>query len=123
MKRKILAFVGCLSLVATTVKPVQASYLNGYDYAKVANKKVVVTKEMKVYRVKTGTCQGENVFYLAGKVKKGSIIYRSQWFISTGSGWVIKSNKYKAGKRQFYFVSAPEKTKCFKAYKAKKKSV
>ena len=50
MKRKILAFVGCLSLVATTVKPVQASYLNGYDYAKIANKKVVVTKEMKVYR-------------------------------------------------------------------------
>lgn len=99
MKRKILAFVGCLSLVATTVKPAQASYLNGYDYAKVANKKVVVTKEMKVYCVKTGTCQGENVFYLAGKVKKGSIIYRSQWFMSTGSGWVIKSNKYKAGKR------------------------
>lgn len=123
MKRKILAFVGCLSLVATTVKPVQASYLNGYDYAKVANKKVVVTKEMKVYRVKTGTCQGENVFYLAGKVKKGSIIYRSQWFMSTGGGWVIKSSKYKAGRRKFYFVTAPEKTKWFKAYKAKKKSV
>ena len=50
MKRKILAFVGCLSLVATTVQPVQASYLNGYDYAKIANKKVVVTKEMKAYR-------------------------------------------------------------------------
>lgn len=67
MKRKILAFVGCLSLVATTVKPVHASYLNGYDYAKVANKKVVVTKEMKVYRVKTGTCQGEFFFTLRAR--------------------------------------------------------
>ncbi len=123
MKRKILAFVGCLSLVATTVKPVQASYLNGYDYAKMANKKVVVTKTMKVYRVKTGTSESKNHFYSAGNVKKGSVIYRSRWLMSTGSGWVIKSNKYKAGKRQFYFVSAPEKTKWFKAYKAKKKSV
>lgn len=123
MKRKILAFVGCLSLVATTVKPVQASYLNGYDYAKMANTKVVVTKTMKVYRVKTGTSESKNHFYSAGKVKKGSVIYRSQWLMSTGSGWVIKSNKYKAGRRQFYFVSAPEKTKWFKAYKAKKKSV
>ena len=123
MKRKILAFVGCLSLVATTVKPVQASYLNGYDYAKMANKKVVVTKTMKVYRVKTGISESKNHFYSAGKVKKGSVIYRSQWLMSTGSGWVIKSNKYKAGKRQFYFVSALEKTKWFKAYKAKKKSV
>lgn len=123
MKRKILAFVGCLSLVATTVKPVQASYLNGYDYAKMANKKVVVTKTMKVYRVKTGTSESKNHFYSAGNVKKGSVIYRSRWLMSTGSGWVIKSNKYKAGKRQFYFVSAPEKAKWFKAYKAKKKSV
>lgn len=123
MKRKILAFVGCLSLVATTVKPVQASYLNGYDYAKMANTKVVVTKTMKVYRVKTGTSESKNHFYSAGNVKKGSVIYRSRWLMSTGSGWVIKSNKYKAGKRQFYFVSAPEKTKWFKAYKAKKKSV
>ena len=123
MKRKIQAFVGCLSLVATTVKPVQASYLNGYDYAKMANKKVVVTKTMKVYRVKTGISESKNHFYSAGKVKKGSVIYRSQWLMSTGSGWVIKSNKYKAGKRQFYFVSALEKTKWFKAYKAKKKSV
>lgn len=123
MKRKILAFVGCLSLVATTVQPVQASYLNGYDYAKMADKKIVVTKTMKVYRVKTGTSESKNHFYSAGKVKKGSVIYRSQWLMSTGSGWVIKSNKYKAGRRQFYFVSAPEKTKWFKAYKAKKKSV
>lgn len=123
MKRKILAFVGCLSLVATTVKPVQASYLNGYDYAKMANTKVVVTKTMKVYRVKTGTSESKNHFYSAGNVKKGSVIYRSRWLMSTGSGWVIKSNKYKAGKRQFYFVSAPEKTKWFKAYNAKKKSV
>lgn len=123
MKRKILAFVGCLSLVATTVHPVQASYLNGYDYAKMADKKIVVTKTMKVYRVKTGTSESKNHFYSAGKVKKGSVIYRSQWLMSTGSGWVIKSNKYKAGRRQFYFVSAPEKTKWFKAYKAKKKSV
>lgn len=123
MKKKILAFVGCLSLVATTVQPVQASYLNGYDYAKMANKKVVVTKTMKVYRVKTGTSESKNHFYSADKVKKGSVIYRSQWLMSTGSGWVIKSSKYKAGKRQFYFVSAPEKTKWFKAYKAKKKSV
>lgn len=123
MKRKILAFVGCLSLVATTVQPVQAGYLNGYDYAKMANKKVVVTKTMKVYRVKTGTSESKNHFYSADKVKKGSVIYRSQWLMSTGSGWVIKSSKYKAGKRQFYFVSAPEKTKWFKAYKAKKKSV
>lgn len=123
MKRKILAFVGCLSLVATTVKPVQASYLNGYDYAKMANTKVVVTKTMKVYRVKTGTSESKNHFYSAGNVKKGSVIYRSQWLMSTGSGWVIKCNKYKAGRRKFYFVSAPEKTKWFKAYKAKKKSV
>lgn len=123
MKRKILAFVGCLSLVATTVKPVQASYLNGYDYAKMANTKVVVTKTMKVYRVKTGTSESKNHFYSAGNVKKGSVIYRSRWLMSTGSGWVIKSNKYKAGRRKFYFVSAPEKTKWFKAYKAKKKSV
>ncbi|APG73350.1 hypothetical protein LJ046_06760 [Lactobacillus delbrueckii subsp. jakobsenii ZN7a-9 = DSM 26046] len=123
MKRKILAFVGCLSLVATTVQPVQASYLNGYDYAKMADKKIVVTKTMKVYRVKTGTSESKNHFYSAGKVKKGSVIYRSQWLMSTGSGWVIKSNKYKAGRRKFYFVSAPEKTKWFKAYKAKKKSV
>ncbi|MGM9905423.1 Rib/alpha-like domain-containing protein [Lactobacillus sp.] len=36
---------------------------------------------------------------------------------------MIKSNKYKAGRRKFYFVTAPEKTKWFKAYKAKKKSV
>ncbi len=123
MKRTILAFVGCLSLVATTVKPVQASYLNGYDYAKMANKKVVVTKTMKVYRVKTGTSESKNHFYFASNVKKGSVIYRSRWLMSTGSGWVIKSNKYTAGKRRFYFVSAPEKTKWFKAYKAKKKSV
>jgi|GEM_PF-3601409 len=123
MKRKILTFVGCLSLVATTVQPVQASYLNGYDYAKMANQKVVVTKTMKIYRVKTGTSESKNHFYSAGKVKKGSVIYRSQWLMSTGSGWVIKSSKYKAGRRKFYFVSAPEKTKWFKAYKAKKKSV
>ena len=110
-------------MFATTGKPVQASYLNGYDYAKMANKKVVVTKTMKVYRVKTGTSESKNHFYSAGNVKKGSVIYRSRWLMSTGSGWVIKSNKYTAGKRQFYFVSAPEKTKWFKAYKAKKKSV
>lgn len=123
MKRKILAFVGCLSLVATTVQPVQASYLNGYDYAKMADKKVVVTKTMKVYRVKTGSSESRNHFYSAGKLKKGSVIYRSQWLMSTGSGWVIKSSKYKAGRRKFYFVTAPEKTKWFKAYKAKKKAV
>lgn len=106
MKRKILAFVGCLSLVATTVHPVQASYLNGYDYAKMANKKVVVTKTMKVYRVKTGTSESKNHFYSAGKVKKGSVIYRSRWLMSTDSGWVIKSNKYKSGNST---LSLPQK--------------
>ncbi|MDD6720644.1 MAG: Rib/alpha-like domain-containing protein [Lactobacillus porci] len=122
MNRKILTFVGCLSLAATAASPVQASYLSGYGYANAANKKVVVTKSMRVYRVKTGSCEAKNHFYAAGKVKKGTVLYRSQWFMATGGGWVIKNSQYKPGKRRFYFVQAPEKTKWFKAYKAVKKT-
>ena len=122
MNRKILTFIGCLSLAAMAASPVQASYLSGYEYGDAANKKVVVTKSMPVYRIKTGSCEAKNRFYAAGKVKKGTVLYRSQWFMATGCGWVIKNSQYKPGKRRFYFVQAPEKTKWFKAYKATKKT-
>lgn len=86
---------------------------NGTTMPKMVDKKIVVTKTMKVYRVKTGNSWIKEPLLLGWKVKKKAlVIYRSQWLISTGSGWVIKSNKYKGWQTEKFRLS-PEKDQVF----------
>ncbi|MGN1407590.1 Rib/alpha-like domain-containing protein [Lactobacillus sp.] len=120
-KLVMMAAVGASFLAIGTPVSAKTRYLSGIEYGISAKQKAVTTKKMKVWKVKTGTCEANNYFSKAGYIKKGTTLYHSQWFMSTGGGWIVKSSKYKATKRTFYFVAASEKTKWFKNVAAKKK--
>lgn len=82
-----------------------ASYLNGNNYAASATKRVTVKKTVRVYKVTTGRFEAENHFKFYSYLHKGSHVYRSPWFMSTG-GWVIKSpHKYYHNQRTFFLVA------------------
>lgn len=94
-------------LIGTNSKTVQASYLNGNDYTDMCNRFVKVTKPVKVYKVRTGTCEANNHFKYYGKLKKGSHVLISRWLMSTVGGWIIFSKKYYSTRRTFFFAHNP----------------
>lgn len=96
-----------LTLVGLSTTPVQASYLSGNSYAAMANRRVKITRSVRVYRVHTGQSEATNHFTYVGKVHKGAKVKISNWLMSTGSVWVIKSaHKYYHNSRTFFVVSA-----------------
>ncbi|QDD70405.1 hypothetical protein DM298_05700 [Lactobacillus amylovorus] len=114
MKRhtKLLIFVAMLlcaiGLISTNSKTVQATYLNGNDYTDMCKRYVKVVKTVKVYKVRTGTCEANNHFKYYGKLKKGSHVWISRWLMSTGGGWVIiNDGKYYSTRRTFFFAVNP----------------
>ncbi|MCL0312165.1 hypothetical protein M2S00_03505 [Apilactobacillus sp. TMW 2.2459] len=85
---------------------------SGYEYRKLANKSIVTTKSVKVFRGTAGNCEADNKFKYIGHIKIGSHIKVSQYFMSTG-GWIVKSAKYRASGSHFYIVNT-DKTHWFK---------
>ena len=71
------------------------------------SKTVKVTKPVKVYKVRTGTCEANNHFKYYGKLKKGSHVLISRWLMSTGGGWIIFNKKYYSTRRTFFFAHNP----------------
>ena len=49
---------------------VSASYLNGNSYTDMCTRYVKVIKPIRVYKVRTGTCEAKNKFHKYGKIKQ-----------------------------------------------------
>ena len=109
MKKSVKFLVAALFILFLGLginhKNIQASYLNGNNYAAMATRHVKVTKNMPVYRIKTGKYEAQNRFYRYGSIKKGTKLYISRWIMSTGGVWVIKSKNYYYNHRTFFVVS------------------
>ncbi|VDG17565.1 hypothetical protein [Lactobacillus brevis] [Lactiplantibacillus mudanjiangensis] len=94
----------CLSLTIFT--SAQASYLSGNSYATMATRRVKITKNVNVYRCKTGQYEATNHFTYVGKLHKGAHVKISNWLMSTGGVWVVKSARYYHNSRTFFVISA-----------------
>ena len=81
-------------------------YLNGNSYTDMCTRYVKVIKPIRVYKVRTGTCEAKNKFHKYGKIKKGAKIWISHYLMSTGGGWVvISAHKYYSTRRIFFFAA------------------
>lgn len=79
-------------------------YLNGNDYAREATHLVTARKTVPVYKVRTGNCEAKNHFTFYKYLRRGSRVYSSPYFMSTG-GWIIKSkNLYYHNSRTFFII-------------------
>ena len=103
-----LAIVAGLAAIGASTTTANASYLNGNDYAREATRSVKVTKTVKLLRVHTGSCEANQRVYRAGTLKKGSRVSISTNLMSTG-GWVVRSKKIHANRRNFYLVAGGNK--------------
>ncbi|MTV81327.1 hypothetical protein [Secundilactobacillus folii] len=99
----VLSFGTGLTISNTDAK---ASYLNGNDYAREATHLVTAKKTVRVYKIRTGNCEANNHWSFYKYLHKGSRVYASQYFMSTG-GWIIKSkNIYYHNHRTFFLVAS-----------------
>lgn len=106
------AFIFGLSVITFfTLAPLtaHASYLNGNDYSRLATHLVKAKRTVKVYKVHTGNCEANNRWTFYKYLHKGSKVYSSAWFMSTG-GRIIKSkNMYYHNSRTFFIIPGSSK--------------
>ncbi|WP_283598348.1 hypothetical protein [Lactobacillus gallinarum] len=110
MKKKLLKIILPLLMLSFLFifnkNTVSASYLNGNSYTDMCTRHVKVIKPIRVYKVRTGTCEAKNKFHKYGKIKKGAKIWISHYLMSTGGGWVvISAHKYYSTRRIFFFAA------------------
>lgn len=105
IRKSILLGVATFTFAGVSLTPVaNASYLNGNEYASTAHTLVKARKRVPVYKVRTGNCEANNHFSFYKYLKKGSKVYASRYFMSTG-GWVIKSSHvYYHNSRTFFLI-------------------
>lgn len=103
-KSVLLGVTACAFAGVSFIPSAHASYLNGNEYAAEAHTLVKAIKRVPVYKIRTGNCEANNHFSFYKYLNKGSKVYASQYFMSTG-GWVIKSSHvYYHNSRTFFLI-------------------
>lgn len=102
MKKRIVLFLVTISaMFAITLNVSNKAKASSYE--SLAKRSIVTTKVVKVFKGHQGKFEANNTFQYYGKIKKGTHLKVSSYYMSTG-GYIVKSFKYNSHGKVFFIV-------------------